>query len=121
MGMSPIPSAFPTDEAQCVVDCIEGVCKDSPDCQLHCHLVFADYCQGQAVGCPCPPPTPGFDTQATIKKVFEEHKAGRLQAININWLQLAQAILAFALTILSQLFPVTPPAPAPAQAGKKKP
>jgi hypothetical protein len=113
MSMSPIPTVYPADEMQCVLDCAAGTCTDAPECKLHCHAVVFDYLQGQTAGTPAPKPGPCDLVQ--LQALHTARKAGKLPVGAVNWLALAQLVLTLLTQLFGTLFPPAPPAPTPAK------
>lgn len=117
MAVAPI-TAFPPTEAACVFECLQGTCKDDDKCKLHSAAVFLDYAQycAQTVAQPAGLHSSGPLTKAQlascIKDALDEHKRTGRHALNLPWLQIAQAVLMLIQELLAGILPAPAPTPA---------
>jgi hypothetical protein len=111
--MTPAITTFPADEAQCVLDCLAGTCSEPKHCQLHSASVVFDY--AQYTGQNAPASDAVCDLGPDLTAALKVHKSAvAMRALNLNWLALAQTILAFIQTMLAGVNPPSPPPPAAA-------
>lgn len=106
----PMPTDYPTDDFQCVLDCINGQCDHPLTDKVWSHQTCAGYAayMDSQQPCPCPGPCPPC-SKAEFEAIHAAIKSGKKMVGAINW----QQIFTFIMSLLSQLFP---PAPTPTPA-----